>query len=80
MAAQFATQFVRLEAYVAWAYEQGCRIQSGFATSGGDTIPMTIITAPSGRYAVIHNVLPDEALPAGAFKVYDRRLGLNSPF
>lgn len=80
MGAQFAERFVKLGDYLAWANTQGCRIQTGFAASGSGMINFIVVTAPSGRYAVIHDVGPDEALPVSAYEAYDRRLGLKSPF
>ena len=36
----------------------------------------TIITAPSGKFVIVHDIEPDEYIPAHAFQYYDRRLGL----
>ncbi len=36
----------------------------------------TLVTAPSERYVVIHDVRPGEAIPIHAFEYYNRRLGL----
>jgi hypothetical protein len=80
MGAQYATKFVKLADYLAWANSVGCRIQTGFTASGSGMIQLTVVTAPSKRYAVIHGVEKDEALPVSVYSAYDRRLGLKSPF
>ena len=80
MGAQFAEPFVKLADYLDWAHSVGCNIRTGFAATGSGTIYLTVVTAPSGRYVVIHDVDEDEALPASAYAYYDRRLGLKSPF
>lgn len=80
MAAQKATEFVTLKRYLAWAVREGCRVQSGFMTGPDGMISFIVVTAPSGQYAVIEDVDRDEALPVAAFKHYDRRLGMQSPF
>ena len=36
----------------------------------------TVITAPSGKFVVIHEFGSDEYSPTHAFQYYDRRLGL----
>lgn len=76
--AQFATQFLRLQDYLEWAKDQGCRIQTGFIDGPEGMQEFTVVTAPSDRYVVIHDVVPDEASPAYAYRYYDRRLGLES--
>ena len=80
MIAQFATPFVRLQEYLTWARSEGCKVQSGFVSGPDGTVSFIVVTAPSGRYAVIHDLEPDEAIPAYAYRQYDRRLGLTSPF
>ena len=79
--AQTATNFISLNEYLSWANKNGCHIQTGFTVdSDGETLHLTIVTAGDGKYAVIHDVNPDEKLPSNAYKQYDRRLGLKSPF
>ena len=77
--AQLATTFVHLKDYLKWAGEQGCRVQTGFTEGPDGMEEFTVITAPSGRYVVIHGLRPDEAIPLYAYEYYDRRLGLHSP-
>lgn len=76
MAAQFADLFIKLSDYVGWAVSEGCRIQTGFVASGSGAISFTVITAPDGKYVVVHGVDPEEQLPYSVYKAYDRRLGL----
>ena len=79
--AQFATKFISLNEYLSWANKSGCTIQTGFSVdSDGDTVHITIVTAPDDKYVVIHDVENDEKLPSRAYMCYDRRLGLESPF
>ena len=74
--AQFATPFVRLRDYLEWAKSQGCNIQTGFVDGPDGMQEFNVVTAKSGRYVVIHDLEPGEAVPASAFEYYDRRLGL----
>ena len=39
-------------------------------------VPFTVVTAPSGKRVVIHDVEEGEYIPVSAYKYYDRRLGL----
>ena len=80
MGAQIATPFVRLADYQKWAKNQGCKIQSGYASGLDGMETFTVITAPwgSGKFVVIHDIEMDEYIPAHAFQYYDRRLGLKS--
>ncbi|MCB2106226.1 MAG: hypothetical protein KDE14_00940 [Rhodobacteraceae bacterium] len=80
MISQFATQFITLEEYLKWALSEGCRVQTGFSAGPDGMMEFTVVTAKSGRYAVIHDLSPGEAIPAAAYAQYDRRLGLESPF
>jgi len=79
--AQIAAKFITLNEYLSWANKQGCQIQTGFTVdSEGETVHITIVTAPNNKYAVIHSLEPEEKLPSYAFRQYDRRLGLQSSF
>ena len=76
MAAQIAAPFVRLVDYQHWAKSQGCKIQSGYNSGPDGMVTFTVITAPSGKFVVIHDIEMDEYIPVHAFQYYDRRLGL----
>ena len=76
MGAQIATPFVRLADYQGWAKSQGCKIQSGYTSGPNGMEVFTAITAPSGKFVVVHDIEPDEYIPVHAFQYYDRRLGL----
>ena len=81
--AQQAVKFVKLQDYLAWANAQGCRIQTGFIVSGSEQLKVTVVTAPSPskRYAVIHDVEDDEALPLQCLqeRMVERRRRTNDP-
>lgn len=76
MVAQLATPFVRMADYQRWVKNQGCTIRSGYRVGPNGTETFTTITAPSGKFVVIHDAKPDEFIPVSAFQYYDRRLGL----
>jgi hypothetical protein len=64
--------------YLAWAIQQGCKIQSGVDTQ--HSIGVTKITAPSGKWVIEPGTLPNDRLMPTTVGRLDRRLGLISPW
>ena len=64
--------------YLAWAVEQGCKTQSGVDTE--QSISVTKIVAPSGKWAIVAGIMPTERLVPTTIGMLDRRLGLISPW
>jgi hypothetical protein len=71
----------QLAQYLHWAREQGCTIQSGYASDRkGKTHTVTKIETPGGKKAVVVGVAQTEYLVPTMVGYLDRRLGLNSPW
>ena len=75
--AQIVAPFARLNDYLNKASDAGCTVQTGFMDGPDGMREFAVITAPSKRYVVIHDVEPEESLPLAAYEYYNRRLGLN---
>ena len=57
---------------------KGCKVQSGVDTA--QSISLTKIIAPSGKWAIVAGILPSEMLVPTTIGFLDRRLGLISPW
>jgi hypothetical protein len=64
--------------YLDWAISQGCEVKTGVDTD--ESILLTKIIAPSGRWVVEAGTLPHEHLAPSTIGRLDRRLGLVSPW
>jgi hypothetical protein len=64
--------------YLDWAREQGCAVQVGVDTE--ESILLTKIVAPSGKWVIEAGTLPHERLDPATIGRLDRRLGLTSPW
>jgi hypothetical protein len=70
-----------LSAYIAWAVEQECSVQSGYSAGpDGKTYSLTKITAPSGKRVVVVGLKHSDRLEPTKVAYLDRRLGLRSPY
>lgn len=71
-----------LAQYLCWAIQQGCKVQTGYATNKkGYTLPTTKITSPDGkRWVHIAGTKQSDYLVMTTVARYDRRLGLKSNF
>lgn len=66
---------------MAWAANEGCRMQSGFRVdSQGETHTLTRIAAKSGKAVVVPGIKQTEHLEPTMVSFLDRRLGLDSPW
>jgi hypothetical protein len=72
----------KLGNYIAWANAQGCETKSGYIDSGDGKMMVTrTIYAPCGqRYAPIIDMSENDRLPPSLVRMFDDRLGLDSPF
>jgi hypothetical protein len=64
--------------YIAWARTQRCTVAHGVDTR--QSIPVTRITAPSGKWVSEAGTLPNDRLTPTTIGRLDRRLGLVSPW
>ena len=76
MAAQIATPFTGIDDYLRWAKKQGCTIQTGYVSEPDGMASNTVVTAPSKKFVIIHDVALGEYIPGYEFDYYSRRLGL----
>jgi hypothetical protein len=67
-----------LAEYIEWARTQGCTTFSGVDTR--QSIPVTKITAPSGKWVIEAGTLQTDRLTPTTIGRLDRRLGLVSPW
>jgi hypothetical protein len=64
--------------YLDWARSEGCKVQTGVDTE--QSILLTKIVAPSGKWVIEVGTLPHEHLAPTTVGRLDRRLGLISPW
>lgn len=64
--------------YIEWAVSQGCTVQSGVDSQ--QSMSLTKIVAPSGKWAIVAGILPSERLVPTTIGMLDRRLGIISPW
>lgn len=66
-----------LGAYLVWANQSGCTVQSGYGPDGGT---FNQITTPDGKKVIIPDMEQSERLTSTYLNYLDRRLGMRSPF
>ncbi len=64
--------------YITWAISQNCKVEVGVDTQ--NSIPVTKIIAPSGKWVIEAGTLPTDFLVPTTVGKLDRRLGLISPW
>lgn len=67
--------------YIAWAIDNGCTVQSGYAADDkGRPHAITKITSPSGQWVIEAGTQQHDYLMPTTISRLDRRLGLKSPY